>query len=97
MYLEVILSHTIFFGERTCWNFEKVVVILSVIPTASCSTERSFSFLRRPKANLRSTMEQDHLSYLALLCIERAYVNRVDIKKLLDEFSSIKGCSKFFF
>ena len=42
-------------------------------------------------------MGQDHLSHLALLCIERAYVNRVDIEKVIDEFSSKKGCPKFFF
>ena len=38
-------------------------------------------------------MGQDCLSYLALLCIERIYVNRVDIEKVTDEFPS----KKFFF
>ena len=53
------------------------IFILSVIPTVSCSAERSFSVLRRPKANLKSTMGQDCLSHLALLYIERAYINRL--------------------
>ena len=31
-------------------------------------------------------MRQDRLSHLTLLCIERAYVNIVDIEKVTDEF-----------
>ena len=54
-----------------------------------CSSGRSFSVLRRPK--------EDCLSHLALLSIECAYFNRVDIEKLFYELSSKKGCSKFFF
>ena len=65
---------------------EKVVVIFSVIPTASYSSERSFSVLGRPKTNLRSTMGHDSLSHLALLCIERAYIIREDTEKATDEF-----------
>ena len=39
----------------------------------------------------------DRLSHLALLYIEYAYVNRVDIEKVIDGFSSEKVRSKFFF
>ena len=42
-------------------------------------------------------MGQDCLIHVALLCIERPYVNRVDIEKVTDEFSPKKGRSKFFF
>ena len=86
-----------FFGERACWKFGKVSVIFSVISTVSYSAERSFSVLRRPKTNLKSTMGQDCFSHLAILCIERAYVNRLDIVEVTDEFSPKKGRSKFFF
>lgn len=41
-------------------------------------------------------MGKERLSHLALLCIERAYVNRVHIEKVIDKFSSKKVCSKFF-
>ena len=41
----------IFFGKSGSWNFGKVVVILSVIPAVSSSTELSFSVLQRSKAN----------------------------------------------
>ena len=73
-----VLSHPIFFDERACCYFGNIVVILHIAPTVSCSAEQSLIFLGRPKTNLRSTMEQVRLSRLALLCIEHAYVNRVD-------------------
>ena len=90
MYSKVILFHPIFFGERARWNFGKVVVIFSVRLTVSCSAERLFNVLRRPKTNLKSIMSQDCLNHLAILCIERAYVDRLDTEKVIDEFSSKK-------
>ena len=46
---KTLLSHPIFFGQRIRWNFGKVVVILSVMPTVSCSAERSWSILQSLK------------------------------------------------
>ena len=85
MYPKVILSHPFFFGDRARYNFGEIVVILSVTPTVSCSAEQSFSILQRPKTTLRSIMGQDLLRHLALLCIERAYVNRIDFQPILDQ------------
>ena len=42
-------------------------------------------------------MGQDCLSHLAILCIEHANVDGLDIEKVTDEFSSKKNRSKFFF
>ena len=42
-------------------------------------------------------MEEDCLNHLALLRIERAYSNRVDTEKVIDEFQSRKGRCEFFF
>ena len=81
-------------------ELSKALRILSVIPATSCSAERSFSSLRRLKSYLRSTMGQERLSSLALLHIEREYVNKVmseDINKLIDTFGSSKGRNKYFF
>ena len=97
MYSKVILSHPISFGERVLRTFEKVVIIHSVLPTVYCSAEHSFSVLRRPKTNLKITLVQNCLSHLALLSIERAHVNRLDFEKVIDDLSSEKGRSKFFF
>ena len=40
------------------------------------------------ETNLKSTIGQDRSGHLALLCVERAYVNRVDIEKAIDKFLS---------
>ena len=41
-------------------------------------------------------MELDCISHLALLRTEYAYSNKIDTDKVIDEFASRKGCSKFF-
>ena len=64
-------------GPRTVLPvFYKASSILATIPATSCSAERSFSGLRRVKTYLRSTMGQERLSSISLLCVERAYTNR---------------------
>ena len=65
-------------------HFAKSVKILCIIPATSCTSERSFSALRRLKTCLRSTMGQSRLNSLAVISIERAYENLVlnnDIEK----------------
>ena len=73
---------------------------LEVIPATSCSAERSFSSLRRLKTYLRNSMGQERLSSLALLHIEREYVNKVlkeDMAKMIDVFGQRSGKNKYFF
>ena len=80
--------------------FYKVCSILTAIPATSCSAERSFSDLRRIKTYLRSTMGQDRLSSLALICIERAYANRTlenDMENIIDIFGKRKNRNSNFF
>ena len=81
-------------------EFAKALKILAVIPATSCSAERSFSSLRRLKTYLRNSMGQERLSSLALLHIEREYVNKVlkeDMTKMIDVFGQINGRNKYFF
>ena len=85
----IIVSY-IFFGQRLRWIFGKVVIILSVIATVSCSADRSFSILRRPETKLRIILGKGRPNHLALICFEHSYVNRVDIGKVIDEVSSEK-------
>ena len=47
--------------------------------------------------SLRGNMGQHRQGHLVLLCIKHPYVNRVDIERVIDEFASKKGRSKFFF
>ncbi len=77
----------------------KVCSILTTIPATSCSSERSFNYLRRIKT-YRSTMDQDRLSSLALITIERAYANRTlehDMENIIDIFGKRKNRNSYFF
>ena len=81
-------------------EFAKALKILAMIPATSCSAERSFSSLRRLKTYLRNSMGQERLSSLALLHIEREYVNKVlkeDMTKMIDVFGQRSGRNKYFF
>ena len=81
-------------------EMSKVVHIYSAIPATSCSAERLFSALRRLKTYLRSTMSQTRLSSLALMHIEREFVNTVlseDIEEIIDTFGGRSGRQSSFF
>jgi len=81
-------------------EFSKVASILAVIPATSCSAERSLSGLRRLKTYLRSTMGQNRLNSLAIVCIERSYGNKVIVNsmdKIINTFGQRHGRKNFFF
>ncbi|XP_071744679.1 zinc finger MYM-type protein 1-like [Lepeophtheirus salmonis] len=58
----------------------KVIVILASMPISSCEAERSFSCLRRLKNHMRTTMDQERLSSLTLLNMDRVMVDKVSMK-----------------
>ena len=72
--------------------------ILAVIPATSCSAKRSFIALRRLKAYLRSTMEQQLVSNITLInLIEKAYANSVlnnDMDRIIDMYNSFQNFGK---
>ena len=76
--------------------FCKLSIIFATIPATSCSSERSFSALRRIKTYLRSTMCQERLSSLALINIERKYANALNTDKVIDIFGRNKRDMYFF-
>ncbi|ESO06698.1 hypothetical protein HELRODRAFT_153267, partial [Helobdella robusta] len=65
-------------------------------PATNCSAERSFSCLKRVKIYLRSTMSEERLNYLAILCIEKTILQDLDIKFVIDEFARRKASRKVF-
>ena len=76
--------------------FSKLAIIFATIPATSCSSERSFSALRRIKTYLRSTMCQERLSSLAILNIERKYTNNLNLDNVIDAFGRNKRDQYFF-
>lgn len=81
--------------ENNCYlrellpEFVKFVRIFLTIPVTSCTSERSFSALRRLKTFLRSTMTQKRLNDLAILHIYKDSIN-VDMNKIANMF--INAC-----
>ena len=57
------------------------------IPVSITSTERSFLKLKLIKSYLRSTMSQQRLNGLALLSIEKDFLNEINYDNLKDNFA----------
>lgn len=72
-------------------NTELALRIYLSLMATNCSGERSFSQLKRIKDVKRSTMGQQRLGILALLCIESDLLHKIDFKKLTDEFAVTKA------
>ena len=64
--------------------------LLLVIPVTSCEAERSFISVRRVKACLRSNMTQERLNNVAVCNVHHEYVDGIDLKTIVNEFSSTK-------
>ena len=62
--------------------------ILLVIPATNCTSERSFSALRRIKSYLRSTMSQERLNHLMLLYYHQDLTDSLDMRLVANEFIS---------
>jgi len=60
------------------------------IGVTSASAERSFSALKRIKTWLRNTMNQDRLSSLAILHIEKQLTANLDLEETINLFAASK-------
>jgi molybdopterin biosynthesis enzyme len=54
-------------------NIRKLLQILATLPVSTCTSERSFSTLRRMKTYLRNSTSETRLNGLALLNIHREH------------------------
>ena len=70
-------------------------IYLSLMCT-NCSGERSFSRLALLKYQLRSTMRQDRLNYLAIMSIESDITKQLDYSDVIDEFANAKSRKRCF-
>ncbi|XP_045464849.1 uncharacterized protein LOC123674057 [Harmonia axyridis] len=60
----------------------------------NCSAERSFSALKRILSYLRSSMSQERLNSLAVLCIEAELLKKLDFEAVLQQFAEKKICKR---
>ena len=78
-------------------NIFNLLIIYLTSPLANVTAERAFSGLRRIKTYLRSTMDQNRLSSLAILNIENGNIDLIDIDEVLEEFVNNKNRRTKFF
>lgn len=83
--LPTSLCHTLPYVSSYYANIGILLRLLCTLPVTSCSSERSFSALKRIKTSLRSTMGNERLTGLTLLHIHRDI--DIDIQEVIDEFA----------
>jgi hypothetical protein len=72
-------------------NVEIVYRIYLSIMATNCGGERSFSVLKRVKTAIRSTMCQERLDALGLLCIESHLLRELSFEDIISDFSIAKS------
>lgn len=77
-------------------NVETCLHIFLTMPITNCTSERSFSFLKRIKNRLRSSMGQENLDALGILSIESDVTVSIDFDEIIDVFSKQKARKKSF-
>lgn len=77
-------------------NVEIALRIFLTLMITNCTAERSFSQLKRLKNHLRTTLGQDKLESLSLLCIEADILRKISFDEVLKEFATVKTRKKMF-
>lgn len=67
-------------------EIHKLIQLFLTIPLTTCTTERSFSMLRRLKTYLRSTMSQQRLNHLAILNCHKTICDSININLVENHF-----------
>ena len=75
----------------------KLMKLFMVLPSCSCSAERSFSTLRRLKTYLRSTMTAERLNSVTVLHIHKELTVDLNIDDLMTEFVSANDTRRAMF
>ena len=72
-------------------NVSVVFRLYLCLMISNCSVERSFSVPKRVENQLRSSMGQKRLNFLALFCIENELLEKIDINDIIKSFASSKS------
>nr|CAI5867685.1 unnamed protein product [Callosobruchus analis] len=75
----------------------KLIMLICTLPIASASVERHFSCLKRIKTYLRNSINQDRLSDLALMSIEKSLLNNMTRTKVEENEFYEKIINSFLF
>ena len=71
--------------------------IYLTLPITSVDEDLSFSALKRTKTYLRNTMNQERLSSISVIRIEKELAQTIDTKNVIDKFGSLQDRRLHFF
>lgn len=80
--------------RHTFPNIEILLQIYLTMPCTNCSSERSFSALKRIETRLRSCMTQERLDGLSLLTIESDVTSSLNFDSIIETFAVKKARKK---
>ncbi|XP_060859956.1 uncharacterized protein LOC132937141 isoform X2 [Metopolophium dirhodum] len=75
-----------------------IVIALRMLlctPCSNCSTERSFSALKRVKSYLRSNIKEERLNALAILNIENDITTKLNYNNVINNFATRQARRRF--
>lgn len=76
--------------RHTFPNLDIILQIYLSMPCTNCSSERSFSVLKRIKNRMRSTLTQEKLDSLSLLAINHDVTKQLSFEDVIAEFAKKK-------
>ena len=85
---KIIMDYKI---ESVFSNVEIALRIFLALMVTNCSTERSFSQLKRVKSPDRSVMVQDRLDSLSLLMIQAKVLRKLTFEDIIRDFAKMKS------
>ncbi|KAL4281421.1 hypothetical protein GQ457_03G013840 [Hibiscus cannabinus] len=78
-------------GKATAYPLvDRLIRLVLTLPVSTATCERAFSTMSTVKTTLRNRMEDDFLSDILVVYIEKAIAKRFDLDSLIDDFASMK-------
>ena len=78
-------------GQWKLDHYSQIVIALKlilVLPASNCTSERSFSAMKRIKTYLRTTMSQKRLNWLMILHVHKERTDKLSIERIVNLFVS---------
>ena len=70
-------------------HYSQILIVLKLIlilPASNCTSERSFSAMKRIKTYLRTTMSQKRLNWLMILHVHKERTDNLSIERIVNLF-----------
>ncbi|KAG8486174.1 hypothetical protein CXB51_019580 [Gossypium anomalum] len=69
---------------------DRLICLILILPVSTASSERAFFAIKIVKTQLHSKMEDDFLRSSLVVYIEKEIQKKIDINKIIDDFSEVK-------